>query len=629
SGARGGHRRLMLGAGAALSVVAVVGSSLLGPRLPGASAAALVNWHNQAGPGTAARTTLSPLVDIRAQLLKPSNVEVFTVSSPVRSYWRLTALSTFNGSIWSSDDSYRQVGTRLPGTSGPEPVKTVQETFDITGLDDVWLPAAYRPVGLSLSGSDQASYNAQSASIILSSPTSPGLTYTVESAIPDFSPTQLSTAQVRPNDPAMARYLALPSSVPQRVKTLADQVVHGQTTAYGKALALQDFFRRNFTYSLNVPATTSDNALVRFLFQTRRGFCQQFAGAYAVMARAIGLPSRVAVGFTPGQLGADGLYHVRALNAHAWPEVHLGHYGWVPFEPTPGRGAPGATAYTHVQPQQAGPADARQPVPVTTVPSPTSAPAAANPSRAKIRQLQGGGTAAPASAPARSPSSSGNSGLVAGVIVGLILLLVLGLLPALVRIGRRRRRARARGTPEEASVAFAEAALALARSGRPRHPAETLSRYARRISPHLPKQAGAALESLSAAAGAAAYSRSPAPAAGGSQGAPAVDRLWTHCVQSPGGAGAGGARAGGPEELVRQIRRALHSEASRSQRLWWWVDPRPLLPGRVGAGARGTRAGNGPARLTDRPIPPSPWQRPWDDGELRRHEDRSPVGSLR
>src|SRR5207253_3253245 len=77
-----------------------------------------------------------------------------------------------------------------------------------------------------------------------------------------------------------------------------------------------------------------------------------FAGTFAAMARAIGLPSRVAVGFTPGVLEADGLWHITGRQAHAWPEVFVAGYGWVAFEPTPGRGAPGAEAYTGVPAQQ-------------------------------------------------------------------------------------------------------------------------------------------------------------------------------------------------------------------------------------------------------------------------------------
>jgi transglutaminase-like putative cysteine protease len=73
------------------------------------------------------------------------------------------------------------------------------------------------------------------------------------------------------------------------------------------------------------------------------------------MARSLGLPTRVVVGFTPGQLRSDGLYHVEGRNAHAWDEVWFDGYGWMLFDPTPGRGAPGAEQHTGAAAQQAGP----------------------------------------------------------------------------------------------------------------------------------------------------------------------------------------------------------------------------------------------------------------------------------
>src|SRR5260370_42076218 len=71
------------------------------------------------------------------------------------------------------------------------------------------------------------------------------------------------------------------------------------------------------------------------------------------MARLLGLPTRVAVGFTQGTIGSDGKLHVLDLNAHAWPEVYFAGIGWLAFEPTPQRGEPGAQIYTGVPPQQA------------------------------------------------------------------------------------------------------------------------------------------------------------------------------------------------------------------------------------------------------------------------------------
>ena len=116
-------------------------------------------------------------------------------------------------------------------------------------------------------------------------------------------------------------------------------------------LALQDWFRANFQYSLDVPQGHSTSAVEAFLRQ-RIGYCEQFAGTFAAMARGLGIPARVAVGYTPGLLQPDGSRSVLGKNSHAWPEIWFDGLGWVGFEPTPGRGAPGAEAYTGVAPAQ-------------------------------------------------------------------------------------------------------------------------------------------------------------------------------------------------------------------------------------------------------------------------------------
>src|SRR5439155_17454307 len=124
-----------------------------------------------------------------------------------------------------------------------------------------------------------------------------------------------------------------------------------------------------------VPPGHSGRDLEHFLFESKRGYCEQFSGAYAAMARAIGLPARVAVGFTAGELDpTTGEYVVKGFNGHAWPEVYLDGFGWVAFEPTPGRGMPGAESYTGLPEQQA---DGAHPTTGTTLPAATTTTAAA------------------------------------------------------------------------------------------------------------------------------------------------------------------------------------------------------------------------------------------------------------
>jgi hypothetical protein len=122
---------------------------------------------------------------------------------------------------------------------------------------------------------------------------------------------------------------------------------------YIAALALQEWFRREFTYTVDVEPGHDVTAMVTFL-DSRQGYCEQFAAAFAAMARTLGIPSRVAVGFTPGEPLPEGGWSVQGRHSHAWPEIWFAEAGWVGFEPTPGRGAPGAEAYTGVAATQDG-----------------------------------------------------------------------------------------------------------------------------------------------------------------------------------------------------------------------------------------------------------------------------------
>jgi transglutaminase-like putative cysteine protease len=560
-----GQRR-MLAAGAALGVAAVVVASLVGPNLPGARSPGLVTWHHHRARNLS-RIAESPLVSLKAELLSSSSVQVFSVAATRPSYWRLTALDHFNGTVWSATEAYQGATGQLAGiaSSGASSAELTQ-TYRLTGLASVWLPAAYRPVRLD--GARGAGYDRSSASLISPSKTSADTTYTVQSLVPHLTPAELSGARVDPGDKGLAPDLQLPANLPPSVVQLARQVVKGQTTPYGMALALQEFFRHNFTYSLAPPPDSSVPALVDFLFDTRTGYCQQFAGAYAVMARAVGLPARVAVGFTPGQLGPDGLYHVLALDAHAWPEVWLGRYGWVPFEPTVGRGEPGAEAYTSVAPEQAEPLGMTSSLaPTTTVKVPsTTGPAGPtssghrsnNASSPKAANGQGSPAAGGASGGhgARSAGGTPVTALVAA-LAGSALVLLLGTLLLLPAVRRARRRAWARGA-DRVVVAFTEATEALARRGVARRTSETFGQYARRASPRCPPEARHALAELALAAEAAVYGpRLPS----GEEVASAVS-------------------------ASRSVRRALHR---------WWTGPWPT--GRPPSRSR---------RRDHTPVPPPP-----------------------
>ena len=131
------------------------------------------------------------------------------------------------------------------------------------------------------------------------------------------------------------RYTRL-AAVPERVRRLADDVTRGAATTYDKVLALEAWMADNTEYSLDIPPLpTGEDAVERFLFVDRTGFCEQIASSLVVMLRSQGIPARLAVGYTPGERNPfTGFYEVRARDAHAWTEVYFPGIGWQAFDPT-------------------------------------------------------------------------------------------------------------------------------------------------------------------------------------------------------------------------------------------------------------------------------------------------------
>lgn len=162
--------------------------------------------------------------------------------------------------------------------------------------------------------------------------------YTVVSLVPDVDEGVLR--RLLPDYPTeiAKRYLQLPGNVPQRVLDLAREVTAGASTSYDQALALQTYLRQ-FDYSLDLPPPPLDQDVVDyFLFDVQTGYCDYYASAFVVMARAVGLPARLAVGYASGVYDIDrGHYYVVEKDAHSWPEVYFSGYGWIEFEPTAAR----------------------------------------------------------------------------------------------------------------------------------------------------------------------------------------------------------------------------------------------------------------------------------------------------
>ncbi|HMM40431.1 MAG TPA: transglutaminase domain-containing protein [Thermomicrobiales bacterium] len=135
------------------------------------------------------------------------------------------------------------------------------------------------------------------------------------------------------------RYLQLPDTVTDRTRALAADVTQGAQSPYDQARAIETYLRNSIEYTEDVEFPPEDRDVVDFvLFDSHKGYCEYYASAFIVMARSVGLPTRMVTGFFPADRDNDaGGFLYRERNAHAWPEVYLAGYGWVPFEPTAAR----------------------------------------------------------------------------------------------------------------------------------------------------------------------------------------------------------------------------------------------------------------------------------------------------
>ena len=170
-----------------------------------------------------------------------------------------------------------------------------------------------------------------------------GSPYQVTSAISLAGPEELRTASSKYPAWVEERYLQLPRDLPQRVRALASRVTAGTSTQYDKAKAVEEFLKSNFGYNLRIdPPPYNADGVDNFLFNLGQGYSEYFASSMAVMLRTVGVPARLAVGYTTGDpVGDQDVFSVTDSHNHAWVEVYFPAFGWIPFEPTPGKSLPG------------------------------------------------------------------------------------------------------------------------------------------------------------------------------------------------------------------------------------------------------------------------------------------------
>ncbi len=249
-----------------------------------------------------------------------------------RHYWRSLTYDRYFGQGWStSETEYTKYKAGEPLIEAEAPntrvlrqeVRIIGELANVVHVDgqlisvDRDYEVAWRPPGEAFAISiEERSYRADSRIPV----------YTVEALRADGTDYPEWIAQ---------RYLQLPETLPERVRTLARDLTATQPTPYDRAVAIEDYLRQ-FPYTLDVdkPPVRADIADY-FLFELQKGYCDYYATAMVVLARAAGLPARLVVGYASGQYDAtNARYIVTEADAHAWVDIYFPTYGWIEFEPT-------------------------------------------------------------------------------------------------------------------------------------------------------------------------------------------------------------------------------------------------------------------------------------------------------
>ncbi|MFB6441323.1 transglutaminaseTgpA domain-containing protein [Streptomyces sp. NPDC056411] len=443
---RTGRRIGALALGIALVVPAALPSldgGLLGPAGGG----------NGPGGGGGTISAVNPLVSLQDSLNQPEDKEVLnyrTTAADTRDlYLRIVALDQFDGASWKpSERTVTDVPERLPepaGLSSAVDRNRINTSISTAGwYAQNWLPLPYPASRVDITG--RWRYEPQGRTLVGDrGQNTRGLQYQVESLQVRPTSRQLATAPAPPAD-LLREYTKVPGSLPPVVRSTARRITHGAPTAYAKAVKLQDWFALDggFSYNTDVRAGSGSQAIARFL-QDKQGFCVHFSFSMAAMARTLGIPARVAVGFTPGVKQPDGTTSVGLKDAHAWPELYFQGIGWTRFEPTPSRGSIPDYAYQDTS----GPADTGSPAPEPSrEQAPSDEPSAAascSPGDRHVGSSTVGCVTVPEVSGAHPAEGGPSPWAVAGLALAALLVLLLPAVPLLWRLRVRSQRRAAGG----------------------------------------------------------------------------------------------------------------------------------------------------------------------------------------
>ncbi len=372
--ARARSRRSLVPALAALlAVVGAASAAADAGMRPTRSALAWQQWTLFDNTATAAGVKLVWDASYAGIRFPDRATTVLRIRAPHRAlYWRASTLDTFVGDRWIEDlrpVAIDSAARRLPGSplqaaSARAQATWVEQRVEVAALVDDHVAAATDPIQVQGTDIDRLVYF-EGGVMRAVHRVARGDRYTVWSAVPQPTPAQLVRSPARYPQEA-ARYLRLGRTQtppfgtagraamidalfedvryqalwPYRGVWKQTQAVAGRArTPYVATIAIERWLRSRggFQYDERPPQAVVVPPLVEFLEHSKLGYCQHFAGSMALMLRLLGIPSRVAVGFTSGTW-KDGVWTVTDHDAHAWVEVWLAGYGWLPFDPTPGRG---------------------------------------------------------------------------------------------------------------------------------------------------------------------------------------------------------------------------------------------------------------------------------------------------
>lgn len=274
-----------------------------------------------------------------------------------RYYWRGAVYDTYLADHWEASGNKRVLllpSHRWTSLETYTPRRTIVATVTnyIPGRTLLVAPGQWAMVNREAEGyaGFTDGIHLDLARIVSVLPLQAGESYLALSYVSEADVASLRSAGAEYPEWVQQRYLQLPRSLPSRVCRLAEIVTAGLQTPYDQAVALERYLRRTIVYDTQPPERPSGRDYVDFLlFESHRGYCNGYATAMVIMARCLGIPARLAVGYAQGEYDpARGTFRVREGHAHAWPELYFPTYGWIEFEPT-------ASETLLVRPERSGP----------------------------------------------------------------------------------------------------------------------------------------------------------------------------------------------------------------------------------------------------------------------------------